>query len=72
MSIGLMSAVVSAQGNAPGLRPEPGMPSSQTPTPLTNVSFEQRLNEQLPLDLPFRNEAGRRRSSLANTSAASR
>src|SRR5215203_2449502 len=58
MGIVLVSAVVSAQGNGPGLRPEPGMPSQQTPTPLTNVSFEQRLNEQLPLDLPFRNEAG--------------
>ena len=58
MSIALMSAVVSAQGNGPGLRPEPGLPSQQTPTPLRNVSFEQRLNEQLPLDLPFRNEAG--------------
>ncbi len=58
MSVVLMAAGVSAQGNGPGLRPEPGMPSSQTPTPLSNVSFEQRLNEQLPLDLPFRDEAG--------------
>src|SRR6187402_3274167 len=58
MSLGLMSVVVSAQGNGPGLRPEPGLPSQQTPTPLSNVSFEQRLNEQLPLDLTFRNEAG--------------
>ena len=58
MSIVLMSGVVSAQGNAPGLRPDPGMPSQQTPKPLSNVSFEQRLNEQLPLDLPFKNEAG--------------
>ena len=54
-----MSAVVSAQGNAPGVRPDPTMPSSQTPTALSNVSFEQRLNEQLPLDLPFKDEAGR-------------
>ena len=53
MSVVLMSAVVSAQGNGPGLRPEAGMPSSQTPTPLSKVSFEQRLNQQLPLDLPF-------------------
>src|SRR5215207_3700653 len=59
MSIVLMSAVVSAQGNAPGLRPEPGMPSSQTPTALSNVSFEQRLNEQLPLDLLFKDETGK-------------
>ena len=59
MSIVLISAVVSAQGNAPGLRPDPTMPSSQVPAALSQVSFEQRLNEQLPLDLPFRNEAGR-------------
>ena len=54
-----MSAVVSAQGNAPGVRPDPTMPSSQTPKALTSVSFEQRLNEQLPLELPFKDEAGR-------------
>ena len=59
MSIVLMSAVVSAQGNAPGVRPDPTMPSSQTPRALTHVSFEQRLNEQLPLELPFKDEAGR-------------
>jgi len=58
MGIGLMSGIVSAQGNGPGLRPDPGMPSTQTPTALSKVSFEQRLNEQLPLDLPFKNEAG--------------
>ena len=56
MSIVLMSAVVSAQGNSPGVRPDPTMPSSQTPKALTSVSFEQRLNEQLPLDLPFKDE----------------
>jgi protein SCO1/2 len=59
MSIVLMSAVVSAQGNAPGLRPDPTMPSSQVPLALRQVSFEQRLNEQLPLDLEFRDESGR-------------
>lgn len=59
MSIVLMSAAVSAQGNAPGVRPDPSMPSSQAPTALSKVSFEQRLNEQLPLDLPFRDESDR-------------
>jgi len=59
MSIVLMSAVVSAQGNSPGVRPDPAMPSGQTPKALTSVSFEQRLNEQLPLALPFKDEAGR-------------
>ena len=59
MSIVLMSVVVSAQGNAPGVRPDPAMPSQQVPTALSTVSFEQRLNEQLPLDLEFKDESGR-------------
>ena len=59
MSVVLMSAAVSAQGNAPGVRPDPTMPSSQVPNALSKVSFEQRLNEQLPLDLPFKDEDGR-------------
>ena len=59
MSIVLMSAVVSAQGNAPGVRPDPAMPSQQVPPALSTVSFEQRLNEQLPLDLEFKDESGR-------------
>jgi protein SCO1/2 len=59
MGLVLMSAVVSAQGNAPGVRPDPTMPSSQVPLALQQVSFEQRLNEQLPLDLEFRDESGR-------------
>jgi len=54
-----MSGVVSAQGDAPGLRPAPGLPSSQTPLALQKVAFEQRLNEPLPLDLPFKDENGK-------------
>jgi len=59
VSLGLASGVVSAQGEAPGLRPAQAPPSSQMPAALQNVAFEQRLNEQLPLDLPFKDEAGR-------------
>jgi protein SCO1 len=59
MSFVLMSAVVSAQGEAPGVRPDPGMPSNQVPAALSKVSFEQRLNQQLPLDLQFKDESGR-------------
>ena len=59
-AIGLMTAGVSAQGEAPGLRPSQAMPSNQLPGVLGKVAFEQRLNEQLPLDLPFVNEAGER------------
>jgi protein SCO1/2 len=64
MSLVLTSAVVSAQGqqlpgNAPGIMPDPALPSQQSPSALMHVSFEQRLNAQLPLDLPFKDEAGR-------------
>ena len=57
-SVMLMSAIVSAQGEAPGLRPPQALPANQVPGVLGKVAFEQRLNEQLPLDLPFRDEAG--------------
>jgi len=59
MSVVLMSAVVSAQSDAPGLRPAAGAPSSQVPGPLSKVAFEQRLNQRLPFDLPFTDESGR-------------
>jgi protein SCO1/2 len=59
MSLVLMTGVVSAQGDAPGLRPSSGPPSNQVPGPLANVGFEQKLDTQLPLDLPFTDEDGR-------------
>ncbi|MBI1898553.1 MAG: SCO family protein [Acidobacteria bacterium] len=33
--------------------------SNRTPPQLRNVKFDQKLNSQLPLDLPFRDETGR-------------
>jgi protein SCO1/2 len=57
-SLVLASTVVSAQGEAPGLRPPHAPPSSQMPAVLQKVAFEQRLNEPLPLDLPFTDENG--------------
>jgi protein SCO1/2 len=57
-SVLLASAGVSAQGEAPGLRPAQAPPSSQMPAALQKVAFEQRLNEQLPLELPFKDENG--------------
>jgi protein SCO1 len=59
MSLALVSVVVSAQGNAPAVRPDPAMPSNQVPAALSKVSFEQQLNAQLPLDLQFKDESGR-------------
>jgi protein SCO1 len=35
------------------------MKGGDRPTPLTRVTIEQRLNTQLPLDAPFRDESGR-------------
>ena len=58
-SLALMSGVVSAQGNAPGIMPDPALPSGKTPDVLSRVSFEQRLDQQLPLELPFKDEQGR-------------
>jgi protein SCO1/2 len=42
-----------------GQRPDIGEPSTGLPPALQKVSLEQRLNEQVPLDLVFRDESGR-------------
>jgi protein SCO1/2 len=48
-----------AQGGWTATGPgEPTPPSSGQPLALKNVSIEQRLNEQIPLDLTFRDERG--------------
>jgi protein SCO1/2 len=50
----------SAQPNfLTGYTDTPGKPSSLKPDQLKDVTFKQRLNEQLPLDASFRDEAGR-------------
>jgi protein SCO1/2 len=46
------------QSNNPAVNPPAGIPSSQMPAVLSNVSFEQRLDARLPLDLPFKDEYG--------------
>ncbi|HXO18751.1 MAG TPA: SCO family protein [Thermoanaerobaculia bacterium] len=38
---------------------EGGVASTVVPTPLKNVGYDQRLGAQVPLDLSFRDEAGR-------------
>ena len=52
-------ATAAAQSNIPGVNPDPGIPSSQMPSVLSKVSFDQRLNEQLPLATPFKDDHGR-------------
>jgi protein SCO1/2 len=56
-----LEAAVSAQQQPgmPGSMVEPGAPAAAVPPQLTNVTFQQRLNEQLPLDARFRDETGR-------------
>lgn len=58
-AVALGPAVVSAQSSGGGVRPQPGIPSSQMVGALQEVGFEQRLNETLPLDLMFKDEDGR-------------
>jgi len=41
-----------------GARPERGNPSTGLPTALREVRIEQKLDQQLPLDLVFRDESG--------------
>jgi protein SCO1/2 len=48
-----------AQDGARGVRPEAGVPASQMPGILSKVSFEQRLNARLPLDVMLKADDGR-------------
>src|SRR6185503_5547359 len=41
-----------------GARPETGNPSTGLPSALNDVGIEQKLDQQLPLDLVFRDESG--------------
>jgi protein SCO1/2 len=51
---------LSAQTGPGGMPQEaPAPASSETPRPLANVTFEQRLDTRLPLDTPFKDETGR-------------
>lgn len=54
----VMAAALAAPAGAQVLR-EPGQPSSAKPGLLGKIGIDQRLNEQVPLDLPFVDETGR-------------
>ena len=61
----LLAATAFAQPGGPGpssplygARPETGNPSTGLPTALREVRIEQKLDQQLPLDLVFRDESG--------------
>lgn len=59
-------AITSAFAQAPpgpssplyGARPSAGEPATGLPTALKEIRIEQKLDQQLPLDLPFRDESG--------------
>jgi len=61
MTVLMLAGQVSAQQGPglPGVAHEAGMPSTAVPPQLVDVTFEQRLNHQLPLDARFRDETGR-------------
>jgi protein SCO1 len=42
-----------------GYKREPGMTASTIPAPLREIGFDQNLDQQLPLDAPFRDEEGK-------------
>lgn len=57
---GLTLSVLLLSAGAAGARPESMIvPGNTMPGPLKEVRYNQRLGEQVPLDLPFRDEAGR-------------
>lgn len=61
----LLATVVVAAGVCPAAgqgpqQSQPGAPSDQRPAQLEGVTYAQRLGEQIPADLPFVDETGRR------------
>jgi protein SCO1/2 len=51
----LLTAPIAAHG---GTQPDIGQPATAQANGLRNVGIDQRLDQQVPLDLAFRNEAG--------------
>jgi protein SCO1/2 len=43
----------------PGVRLQPGVPSSTIPAPLREIGFDQNIGQTIPLDAEFRDESGR-------------
>jgi protein SCO1 len=57
--LALGTADARAQGGPGGMKYAPGDPSAESPSLLRDVGFDQRLNEQVPPDLLFRDETGK-------------
>jgi protein SCO1/2 len=58
--VAVMATAHAQQPGLPGAEPaKPGIPASTVPPQLADVTFEQRLDQRLPLDARFRDETGR-------------
>jgi protein SCO1/2 len=55
----VVSIQAAAQQGPGGMRYTPGEPAGERPNLLRDVGFDQKLDAQLPADLPFRDETGR-------------
>ena len=55
--VSLVAVPAAAQGALP--QQAPGEPSAAKPGLLAKIGIDQRLNEQIPLDLEFVDETGR-------------
>jgi protein SCO1/2 len=53
-----LATAASAQNTA-NMAPQPGEPATSRPGLLGKIAIDQRLNERVPLDLPFVDESGR-------------
>jgi protein SCO1 len=54
-----LAADARAQRPQGGMAPDPGEPAKSRPGLLADIRIDQRLNEQVPLDIPFTDETGR-------------
>ena len=61
----LLATSALAQSPQAGMTPDPGEPAKSRPGLLGNIRIDQRLNEQVPLDIPFTDESGREMSTPA-------
>jgi len=55
----LLSSSARAQSPQAGMTPDPGEPAKSRPGLLGKIRIDQRLNERVPLDIPFTDESGR-------------
>ena len=59
LAIALLLAASAAAQTPAGIAQAPGEPATSRPGLLGKIAIDQRLNQQVPLELPFRDEAGR-------------